>query len=97
MDVKAVDTSSLATQRAEMEQVQLSKERPPFIVDRIKATPTSEDAGGRVSHSKSSTEREGEQDAREREHAETAVPTDPDAEIEPQPVPIEEHILDVRV
>jgi hypothetical protein len=96
MDVKAVDTSSLAAQRAEMEPVQTSKERPPFVVDRITSR-TSQDAGGRVGRSKSSTERENEQEQREHDQTETADSAETDAELESQPMPIEEHILDVRV
>lgn len=96
MDVRSVDTSSLAAQRAEMEQIQPSKERTPFILSRITSR-TAQDAGGRVGRSKSSTEREGEQEEREHEQSAATTPAESEAEVEAQAVQVEEHILDVRV
>jgi len=96
MDVRAVDTS-LAARRTEPEEVQSSKEKPPFIISRI-ASRTSQEAGGRVSRSKSSTERETEHgEDEEQGQAQQAGGAIQDDEAEPQPVPIEEHILDVKV
>ena len=97
MDVRAVDTSAMAAQRAELEEIHPSKEKPPFVIGRI--TPrTSEEAGGRVSRSKSSTERETEQgEDEEREEVEQSEAQTLDDEAEPQIAPLEEHILDVKV
>jgi len=102
MDVRAVDTS-LAARRTEPEEVQSSKEKPPFIISRI-ASRTSQEAGGRVSRSKSSTERETEHGEDEDEHSDDAgtrgrgdAAGDEIESASGAPVPIEEHILDVKV
>lgn len=97
MDVRAVDTSTLAAKRVEMEHAEPEKEKRAFIVDRI--TPrTSHEAGGRVSRLKSSTERGSEQSA-EHEDREVAEQPFPESEAEGHGPPVtgSDHILDVKV
>ena len=100
MDVRAVDTSTLAAKRVEMEPVEPEKEKRAFIVDRI--TPrTSHEAGGRVSRLKSSTERGAEQNAEHEDHEaveeQGAPAAESDAEGHGPPITGSEHILDVKV
>ena len=100
MDVRAVETSTLAATRVEMENAEPEKEKRAFIVDRI-APRTSHEAGGRVSRLKSSTERGSEQNAehedREAVEEQSAPAAESDAEGHGPPITGSEHILDVKV
>lgn len=97
MDVRAVDTSTMAAKRVELESGHPNRDRRVFTVNGITQR-TSHEAGGQVGRSKSSTERGGGQE-REHEHEPERHPAHVEnlsgaSELPPAGA---EHILDVRV
>ncbi len=97
MDVRAVDTSTLAAKRVELEHGHPLKDKGAFVIGRITAR-TAEDSGGRVGRAKSSTERDHSQG---REHDEHQAPGHYSPQSghpgEQSDAPPEEHHLDVKV
>ena len=99
MDVRAVDTSNMAAKRTELEHDPPLKNKGAFVIGRVTSR-TSQEAGGQVGRSKSSTEQEhgqgrehaGRQPAENCPEPEGQATDPPDAPPEDM-----EHHLDVKV
>lgn len=98
MDVRAVDTSNMAAKRTELEHDPPLKIKGAFVVGRVTSR-TSQEAGGRVSSAKSSTEQEhGQGSEHEGHHPAEQSPEPLGQTVEPpNPPDGTEHILDVKV